>query len=111
MTTLDSAPEGSTYEVVLSYFDKTLAAMTPTSASWSLFDEEGNVINSRSGVAIAAISTTNMIELAGNDLPYIPTQSAVYLVVKMIYTSTFGAGRITYSSFRIPIEAVKGATW
>jgi hypothetical protein len=52
-----------------------------------------------------------MIELAGADLPYIPTQSAVYLVVKMIYTSTFGAGRITYSSFRIPIEAVKGETW
>jgi hypothetical protein len=111
MTTLDPAPEGSTYEVVLSYFDKTPTAMTPTSASWSLFDEDGNVINSQTAVSIASISTTNTIELAGSDLPYIATQSAVYLVVKMIYTSTLGAGRITYSSFKIPIEPVKGATW
>jgi hypothetical protein len=111
MTTLETAPEASTYEVVLSYFDKTAAAMTPTAAAWSLFDGEGNVINSRSAVAISALSTTNTIELTGADLPYIPQDSAVYLVVKMTYTSTLGAGRVTFNQFEIPIEPIKGATW
>lgn len=111
MTTLDTAPEGSTYEIVLSFLDKASAAMTPTAASWSLFDAEGNVINSRTNIAIAVPSTTNTIELSGADLPYKPTESSIYLVAKIVYDSSLGTGRITYAQFEIPIEPIKGAIW
>lgn len=43
-------------------------SFTPNTFKWGLRDEDGNVINSRSSVAIAVPSTSNLIELDGDDL-------------------------------------------
>lgn len=58
----ERAPEKGHYTVTAS---STEAA---TALKWSLVDEDGTVINSRSSVAIATPTTANSIELDGDDL-------------------------------------------
>lgn len=41
---------------------------TPTTMTWTLTDEDGTVINSRSAVSVSSPSTTNTITLTGDDL-------------------------------------------
>lgn len=63
MTHLETkAPEEGHYTITAS---STAAA---TALKWSLVDEDGTVINSRSSVAIASPTTANAIELDGDDL-------------------------------------------
>ena len=44
------------------------SAFTPTAMKWRLMDEDGVTINSRTSVAITSPSTSNLIELDGDDL-------------------------------------------
>lgn len=41
---------------------------TPATMKWTLTDEDGTVINSRSSVAVASPSTSNTITLTSDDL-------------------------------------------
>jgi len=41
---------------------------TPTALTWSLTDDDGNVINSRTGVAIVTPGTSNAVVISGDDL-------------------------------------------
>ena len=109
MTVLDSAMEGSTYVAAISFKDEAGAAMTPTSATWSLLDEHDAVINSRSDVAISSIASTVNIVLSGADLPYIADQSRVYLVVESVYTGAYGTGLPLKDYFEIGITPIPGA--
>lgn len=61
------ADEGSTYIITVSFTDDTGAAVTPTSATWTLTDSEGDIVNERDGVAITELSTSNDIVMYGAD--------------------------------------------
>lgn len=65
--TLEATEEGS-YIVKCVTKDESGNAVAPVTMSWSLTDEAGTVINSRTAVAVVTPSSTEYIPLTGDDL-------------------------------------------
>lgn len=96
-TILPDAVEEGAYFPVVSFFDEDDAAVTPASATWTLTDGNGTVINSRTAVTITGLSTTATLALTGNDLAISTGELASRvlrkLLVQWLYTSSIsGAG-------------------
>ena len=62
------ANEDSTFVVNVVLDDEEGNVITPSSMTWGLFDNEGNVINSRSSVTVNSIGSSTNIVLSGDDL-------------------------------------------
>lgn len=62
------APEKGTYIVTVAFTDESGDAVVPDSMKWRLTDMDGNVINSRSTVAVSIPAASNNIVLSSNDL-------------------------------------------
>ncbi len=77
----------STIIFTFSFADEDEEAVTPVSANWTLTDSEGNVINSRSAVAISPLATTADIVLSGDDTARISTDTQRILTVSGTYNS------------------------
>ena len=87
------AGERSTYVITATYEDEDGNPITPTTATWTLTDGEGKVVNSRLDVAIAAPSTSDDIVLQGDDLVCISRRDETrILTMEITYTSALGAG-------------------
>jgi hypothetical protein len=106
-TELTTAIEGSTYIVTSSFFDETGAAEIPTAIKWSLRDENGAIVNSKSAVSVTPASTITII-LSGADLAYTSNQSKRVLTIEAVYTSTLGAGLPIKDEYDIPIRNLIG---
>lgn len=61
------AVEGSTYVLTLTFSDETDGAVTPDTLEWSLYDEDGAVVNDRDGVTVTPALQTKIV-LSGADL-------------------------------------------
>jgi hypothetical protein len=83
------AVEESTAVVTVSFFNAAGTAVTPTSATWTLTDKDGTVINNRNAVTISSLSTSVTIVLSGDDLR-IADGKTRKLLVQAIYSSTEG---------------------
>ncbi len=89
------ANERSTYIVDVGPFtDEAAATVTPSSITWTLTDEHGTVVNSRSAVVVTPASTIHIV-LSGADLavggsPAVSPQRR--LLVRWTYNSTLGSG-------------------
>jgi hypothetical protein len=85
------AKEGSTYIITTTFKDENGDTVVPVSASWSLFDSNYSVVNSRLDVAMIPATSVSVV-LSGADLNYIPiTKAKRFFVVKGIYnSSTYG---------------------
>jgi len=106
------AIEESTYIVSVSFIDTEKSAVVPKVASWSLFDEDRAVVNSREDVNIDPLAATVSIVLTGADLalPNIekPTR---YLLVKAQYDSVlYGNDLNLKEEFRFKITNLFGET-
>ncbi len=79
---------------MISFFDETGAATTPTAATWSLTDGAGTVINSRSGVTISPLATTATLVLSGLDLAVGAGLVGFTrkLLIEAVYNSIYGNG-------------------
>jgi hypothetical protein len=109
MTTLDAALEKGTYVVSLSFENEDGAALTPAALTWSLFDENGSIVNSRLHVSIAVPAASVNVVLSGNDLVYSDSQSKRIMVVEGTYTSSYGTGLPLKSDpIEIPIQDLMG---
>lgn len=87
------AEEGSTYVVRATWYDEDDNNITPNSATWSLTDGDGNLINSREDVAIAVPSTYNDIVLGAADLRCSGNRDETrVLILEYAYDSDAGAG-------------------
>lgn len=88
------AEEGSSFYPTIEFLNEADAAMTPTVLHWSLTDMQGNVINSRTQVEVAAPSTSLTIALSGADLAVMGKDIASRLITCWgTYTSdVHGAG-------------------
>lgn len=88
------AAEESTYVVTVSYTDEDGAAVTPNTVTWTLKDEDGNVVNSRLNVSIATPGTSNDIVLYGDDLAILKGKSLEkrILSIDADYDSAAGSG-------------------
>jgi len=102
------AKEGGTCILTLTFLDEDGNAVTPTSATWTLTDSDGAVVNSRLNVVISALGPTASIVLTGNDLPsgshYL---EELLLTVNAVYDSVaYGNGLPLIGQVIIPVEAV-----
>jgi len=61
MLRLDDAIEGADYPLTITIANPAGVAITPSAASWSLYDLQGNVINSRSDVALTPSSSMALV--------------------------------------------------
>ena len=66
LTTL--ANERGTYIIKVDFEDEEGTGVTPDSIKWTLTDAKGNLINSRSSVAVVTPATSVNILLSSNDL-------------------------------------------
>lgn len=94
---LDIEPkERSTLVLTVSWYDETDTAVTPTAATWSLTDTDGNVVNGRSAVAtwLEALATVNHAVLSNADLAVLATapDDRRVFTVQATYNSSNGSG-------------------
>lgn len=64
----EAAAERSTYRLRLRFTDEAGSAVVPSSASWTLRDGLGAVVNNRSNVAIGSLADTVDVVLTNADL-------------------------------------------
>lgn len=86
------AKERSTLAVDLTFRDEDGSAVAPSSATWTLTDTSGTVINSRSAVSIASPESAETIVLSGADLANtssVPVQRV--LTIEAVYSSDLGS--------------------
>lgn len=106
-TTLTAkAVESSTYVITAAFFDEDDSAVTPTSATWTLTDDLGNVVNDREDVAISPLSASVDIVLTGDDL-LLPASAGLIgrvLTVSALYNSALGTGLSLAAKIRFVVE-------
>ena len=85
-----NAKRKSTYIITVDFSDDDSNAVAPTSATWTLMDRSGNVINDRSDVAISPLSSSNDIVLSGDDLDISGNGTTRKLRIDAIYDSDAG---------------------
>lgn len=90
-TLTDSAIEKSTYILTVSFTDEDGNAVTPNDGTtWTLTDDNGEVINSRRDVAIVEASSVEIV-LSGNDLQALDSADPWRkLIVEGTYDSNAG---------------------
>lgn len=93
VTIAEHAKEESTFPLTVefSYLSGTVSVLfAPNTILWSWADKDGNIINSRSSVSLAASSSVNIV-LEGDDLAISGTFRKIgKLLVEGTYNSTFG---------------------
>lgn len=67
------AVEQSTYVIVSSFYNESGIAETPNSATWTLTDEYGTVINERADVAMTPGTSVSTL-LSGDDLQILSSE-------------------------------------
>lgn len=100
------ANEGSTYWVTVDFLDEDNNAMAPDVATWTLSDLKGNLINAREDVAIDTPSTSEPVELSGDDLAVDGNDLVQRLLtIEGTYTSVnYGATKPFKIQIQFPVE-------
>lgn len=100
--------EGGTLIVIAAFLDEDETAVTPKSATWTLKDSGGNVVNSREDVAISGLATTAAIVLTDADLDAADhPQEELTLTVRFVYDSvTYGNDLVGYGKTKITVNPV-----
>lgn len=108
------AQEKSTYVVTCNFKDEDGQDVIPTSAVWTLTDEDGTVINSREDVAITPLAATVNIVLSGADLQVDTGFSGAAqertITVEAVYDSTLGTGLTLKAACKFNIENLIAVT-
>jgi hypothetical protein len=87
-TSLSQAKDGATYVVPVSFTDEDGSAVTPNSIQWSLRNEDGTIVNSRTSDSETPSTSVNIV-LQGADLLYSDGHKRV-ITVEATYNSTLG---------------------
>jgi hypothetical protein len=88
---LENTPSGGSKILSLAYTDEAGASMIPTGITWSLYDDNGAVVNSRSAVVVSPASTVS-IALIAADCTALVSPTRRRIVVTATYTSVYGVG-------------------
>ena len=103
-----AAVEQSTYKITVTYKDEDGRWVVPNTASWTLTDGDGKVINARSDVAIAVPGLTNDIVLQGADLACRSGQDETRIVtVSIEYDSGAGLDLPCKEQVSFPLKNLK----
>lgn len=109
ITVSTPAVEESTVAFQVSFTDESSPPqpMSPTTLNWSLYDINGNVINSRSLVSITPAETVTIV-LSGNDLQLTSAPNQRRLVLRGTYSSSLGSGLPLVEQIHFLVEDVTG---
>lgn len=103
----EPAIEGSTCVIQVDFYDESENPVTPTSATWTLTDSSGSVVNSREDEIISSLDTTVYIVLSGADLvTNSHSLEELTLTITATYNSAYGSGLPMIAQGKIPVEAV-----
>lgn len=104
------AVEQSTLAVNISFRDEDGAAVVPDSATWSLTNGYGVVVNSRTAISLAPLASTVTVVLTGADLAMLDGQDdgKRLLLVEAAYSSTLGAGLNLREEIEFTIRPLAG---
>ena len=94
--TISTHARDKTYFIVsITFTDEVPKNVAPNSATWTLTDMDGNVINGRDAVSISSPTTTSTITLTGTDTTIVLGQTNERLLLaEWVYNSTHGNNRI-----------------
>ena len=108
ITTLtEIAKAGGTYVVGVSFSDEDGNSVTPDSATWTLTDSDGDVVNNRQDVNISSLSESIEILLQGADLTTGGRSLAeLKFTISALYQSDLGSNLVLIQQAKIPVEAV-----
>ena len=114
-TTLSvNAQERSTYVITANFKDEDGQDVIPTSAAWTLTDEDGTVINSRDAVAISPLAASSQIVLTGADLAvdsgFAGTAQERIFTIEAIYDSSLGTGLALTAEARFSVDNLIAVT-
>ena len=86
--------EKSTVVFTVAFTDEDGASVTPDSATFTLSDIKGNVVNAREGVTMSRLAASVDIVLSGEDLVISETlyNNDRVLTVEATYSSSLGSG-------------------
>lgn len=81
-----NAIEESTYKIIVAFAKEDGTDLVPISATWTLTDSDGNVINSRQNITITGLAPKVPIYLSGKDLS-VPGENDILrvLLIKAFY--------------------------
>jgi len=68
MDQLADATDQSSYVVQVDFSDETGAEVTPTAATWTLTDGNGDLVNTRENIPVTSLASTIYVALSGADL-------------------------------------------
>ena len=104
--------EKSTIKVTCAWKNAAGTAVTPDSATWTLTNEDGDTVNSRSEVSISSLSTTNDIVLSGLDLAILSAteNGKRILTAEAIYDSDEGSNLPLKDEYTFYIENLTNVT-
>jgi hypothetical protein len=110
----DYFPEGGSGGILVAFTDTTGSAVPPNAGlTWSLFDADGNVVNSREDVAIDPAESVTIV-LSGDDLALASGETGGvyrYLLIKGTYnSSTLGNNALLRLQCAFPIADYVGVT-
>lgn len=89
----ETANDGESFGVQVAFKDTDATAVTPTSATWSLYNQNDSIVNSREDVSISSPGSTEVVVLGPSDTAYSDGKSRK-LVVTFVYDSaTLGVGQ------------------
>lgn len=108
--TLSSAVEESVYIIKVSFYDESGDELTPQTISWSLYNKDGRIINSRENVSIAVPAAENNIVLIAADLTINTVGDKLRILkVSATYNSvTYGNNLPLKSACRFSIDNIVG---
>lgn len=89
-TTLTTrATDESTFVITAAFADEDGVAVVPNSASWTLTNDRGGVINGRTAISATPASSIEIV-LSGDDLSYTDGAYRI-LTIQATYDSTLGS--------------------
>lgn len=106
----DFANEKSTFVVNVVLKDELDVVIAPKTLSWGLYDNTGNVINSRSNVAITTPTSSNDIVLSGDDLGITGTALSEQRILQLVgtYDSIHGNDLPIRQEYRFYVRNLQG---
>ncbi len=96
----DKIAEGGPAFIKGIFRDEESVLVVPASLKWTLTDDEGEVVNGRSGVAVAVPATSNTVVISGADTTVSSGRRRRYFLFEGTYVSDVGTlpltGEVTF---------------
>jgi uncharacterized repeat protein (TIGR02543 family) len=99
--------EGSSKAIVASFVDESGAAFIPSAIFWSLYNGQGEVINTRLNVPAAPASSVRII-LSGDDNKSVARRAERVVVLRATYTGTDGVSATAVGECRYSVNNITG---